>query len=56
MNITKPVKANERNRDFLMRLVQNGPDEYPGAKILEKKWRKTLHLDMLIAIHSSYGW
>ena len=37
MNITKPVKVNERNRDFLMRLVQNGPDEYPGAKILEKK-------------------
>tara|TARA_B100000424_G_scaffold10139_1_gene7605 strand:+ start:3367 stop:7881 length:4515 start_codon:yes stop_codon:yes gene_type:complete len=37
MNITKPVKVNERNRDFLMRLVQNGPDEYPGAKILEKR-------------------
>ena len=37
MNITKPIKVNERNRDFLMRLVQNGPDEYPGAKILEKR-------------------
>ena len=37
MNITKPVKVNERNRDFLMKLIQNGPDEYPGAKILEKK-------------------
>ena len=37
MNITKPIKVNDRNRDFLMRLVQNGPDEYPGAKILEKK-------------------
>ena len=36
-NITKPVKVNERNRDFLMRLVTNGPDNYPGAKILEKK-------------------
>ena len=37
MNITKPVKVNDRNRDFLMKLIQNGPDEYPGAKILEKK-------------------
>uniref|UniRef100_A0A6C0FBX4 DNA-directed RNA polymerase n=1 Tax=viral metagenome TaxID=1070528 RepID=A0A6C0FBX4_9ZZZZ len=37
MNITKPIKVNERNRDFLMKLIQNGPDEYPGAKILEKK-------------------
>jgi DNA-directed RNA polymerase II subunit RPB1 len=36
-NITKPVKVNERNRDFLMSLVMNGPDVHPGAKILEKK-------------------
>jgi DNA-directed RNA polymerase II subunit RPB1 len=36
-NITKPVTVNERNRDFLMKLVQNGPDKYPGAKILERK-------------------
>jgi DNA-directed RNA polymerase II subunit RPB1 len=36
-NITKPVTVNERNRDFLLKLVQNGPDEYPGAKILERK-------------------
>jgi DNA-directed RNA polymerase beta' subunit len=36
MNITKPVLVNDRNRDFLTKLVQNGPDEYPGAKILEK--------------------
>ena len=36
-NITKPVKVNERNRDFLMSLVINGPDVHPGAKILEKK-------------------
>jgi len=37
MNITKPVTVNDRNRDFLMKLVQNGPEMYPGAKILEKK-------------------
>jgi len=36
-NITKPIKVNDRNRDFLMKLIQNGPDEYPGAKILERK-------------------
>ena len=37
MNITKPVTVNDRNRDFLMKLVQNGPEKYPGAKILERK-------------------
>ena len=37
MNITKPMMVNDRNRDFLMKLVQSGPDEYPGAKILVRK-------------------
>jgi DNA-directed RNA polymerase II subunit RPB1 len=37
MNITKPMVVNERNRDFLKKLVENGPEEYPGAKILERK-------------------
>lgn len=36
-NITKPVTVNDRTREFLMKLVQNGPDKYPGAKILERK-------------------
>ena len=36
-NITKPVKVNDRNRDYLLKLVENGPDVYPGAKILERK-------------------
>jgi DNA-directed RNA polymerase II subunit RPB1 len=35
MNITKPVFVNETNRGFLTYLVKNGPDVYPGAKILE---------------------
>jgi len=35
-NLTKPVKVNDRNRDFLLKLVQNGPDIYPGAKSLDK--------------------
>jgi DNA-directed RNA polymerase II subunit RPB1 len=37
MNITKPVRVNEKNHDFLLALVQNGPDNHPGAKILERK-------------------
>jgi DNA-directed RNA polymerase II subunit RPB1 len=37
MNITKPVTVNDRNRDFLMKLIQNGPEVWPGAKILERR-------------------
>ena len=36
-NITKPVIVNRINRAFLMKLLQNGPDVHPGAKILERK-------------------
>ena len=36
-NITKPVVVNAENKDFLLKLVQNGPDVHPGAKILERK-------------------
>ena len=36
-NITFPEVVNKRNRKFLMKLVLNGPEVYPGAKILEKK-------------------
>ena len=36
-NLTKPMVVNDMNRDFLMTLVQNGPDIWPGAKILERK-------------------
>ena len=36
-NITKPVTVNKNNKKFLLRLVRNGPDGWPGAKILEKK-------------------
>ena len=37
MNITKPVVVNDRNRNYLLQLVTNGPDIHPGAKILQKK-------------------
>jgi DNA-directed RNA polymerase II subunit RPB1 len=36
-NITKPVVVNTINKAFLTKLVQNGPDVWPGAKILEKQ-------------------
>jgi len=37
MNITKPVMVNDLNRNFLLKLIQNGPDKHPGAKILKRK-------------------
>jgi len=43
-NITKPVIVNDLNRDFLMKLIQNGPEEYPGAKILERKSGENISL------------
>lgn len=36
-NLTKPVKVNEKNKNYLMTLLLNGPDIYPGAKIYEKR-------------------
>jgi len=36
-NLTKPIVVNATNREFLYTLIHNGPDVYPGAKILEKK-------------------
>lgn len=36
-NITKPVSVNKLNKNFLTKLIRNGPEVYPGAKILEKK-------------------
>jgi DNA-directed RNA polymerase II subunit RPB1 len=37
MNLTKPVVVNKLNKLFLLKLVKNGPDVYPGSKILERK-------------------
>ena len=36
LNITRPVTVNKLNINFLNKLVQNGPDIYPGAKILDR--------------------
>ena len=42
-NITVPVVANSRNKLFLTKLMLNGPDKYPGAKILEKRLGSPSH-------------
>ncbi len=44
MNITKPVIVNNLNRDFLLKLIQNGPDIHPGAKILERRTGENISL------------
>ena len=36
-NITKPIIVTDNNRMFLTKLIQNGPEVHPGAKILQKK-------------------
>jgi len=43
-NITKPITVNDRNRSFLMKLILNGPDVHPGAKILERKNGESISL------------
>tara|TARA_Y100001958_G_scaffold27577_3_gene17537 strand:+ start:41106 stop:45644 length:4539 start_codon:yes stop_codon:yes gene_type:complete len=43
-NLTKPVIVNDKNKDYLLKLVQNGPDVHPGAKILERKNGESISL------------
>jgi len=43
-NITKPVVVNKLNKAFLTKLVRNGPEVWPGAKNLEKKFGETITL------------
>tara|TARA_B100000900_G_scaffold415988_1_gene448322 strand:+ start:2393 stop:6925 length:4533 start_codon:yes stop_codon:yes gene_type:complete len=35
-NLTKPITVNYKNKNYLKKFILNGPDIYPGAKILEK--------------------
>lgn len=44
INLTTPELVNDRNRAFLTKLLQNGPDTYPGAKILEKRNGESISL------------
>jgi len=57
MNITYPVKVNERNINTLKYMVVNGPDKYPGAKILEKKNGENISLRYVdrLSISLNYG-
>ena len=43
-NLTKPITVNSKNRNYLTKLLINGPDEYPGAKILERKTGESISL------------
>lgn len=43
-NITKPVVVNDLNKKFIMKLIQNGPEVWPGAKILEKQNGESISL------------
>ena len=36
MNLTYPEKVNKYNRAKLIKLIENGPDNYPGAKYIRK--------------------
>ena len=36
MNLTYPERVNKYNRTKLMKLIENGPDNYPGAKYIRK--------------------
>jgi DNA-directed RNA polymerase II subunit RPB1 len=44
-NITKPVKVNNLNKKFLSKLVENGPNVYPGAKLLVRNTSETIYLE-----------
>ena len=46
-NITKPIVVNRINKAFLTKLVQNGPDVWPGAKILERQNGQSITLRYL---------
>ena len=43
-NLTKPIKVNDRNIKMLRKMVTNGPDVYPGAKVLERKSGENISL------------
>lgn len=37
MNMTVPIMVTRRNRDYLLQLVRNGPDVWPGARTVEHR-------------------
>ena len=45
MNLTRPVKVNKYNKNYLTTLLQNGPNIYPGAKMLVKNNGDSIYLE-----------
>ena len=45
MNLTYPETVNALNRSAMLGLVQNGPSQYPGAKVLERKSGERIFLE-----------
>jgi DNA-directed RNA polymerase II subunit RPB1 len=43
-NLTKPIMVNKINKAYLTKLVRNGPDMCPGAKMLTKRNGETITL------------
>ena len=43
-NITFPITVNDRNKLYLTKLIQNGPDNHPGANILERSSGESVSL------------
>ena len=35
-NLTRPITVNDRNKVMLGKMVNNGPETYPGAKVVER--------------------
>ena len=55
-NLTKPVVVNNKNKQSLLKLVQNGPNVYPGAKILERKNGENISLRYIDRIYNIRKW
>ena len=45
MNLTYPAKVNSRTKAALTKMVRNGPNVYPGAKILARSTGEKIYLE-----------
>ena len=55
-NLTRPVTVNKLNIRYLLTLVKNGPDVYPGAKILKRKNGENISLKYIDRESISLGY
>lgn len=50
IKLTKPTEVNSRNIEFMMKLVRNGPDKYPGARFIDRVHKNEVehlhHMDL----------